>query len=332
MTARRSADYGRAWRSDKPGIGALEIAEMPKPKPAAGELLVAVEAAALNFSDILMVRDQYQIKPERPFVPGQEICGTIIEFGDGAEVKAGARVAGKVVSGGFAEHAVMRADMALEIPDDMPAVDAAALPISYTTAMMALDHCGELKPGDSILVHAAAGGLGLAALQVAAARGARVFATAGSDAKRQLTIDNGAEAAFHSRGAEWREEIMAATGGRGVDMILDSIGGEATLESIRALAYGGTLLIAGFLSGDIPKIAAHRLLLKRLRAIGVYWSHDQADDQPLLAAIQREIVAMYGAGAIRPHIGETFAFSDLPAALRALDEGRGTGKLAVLTR
>lgn len=331
MTAQRDrgAEMMRTWQSDDPGIAALRVAEQARPVPGSGEYLVRVEAAALNFSDILMVRGHYQIRPPRPFVPGQEICGTIETAGPDTSLAEGDRVAGKVLWGGFADYALMRADMALGIPSQVPATEASALPVSYTTALVAIDHCAALTSGQTILIHSAAGGLGLAAVQVAVARGATVFGTAGGLEKHELVLANGADAVFASRGKDWRKQVLEATGELGVDVVLDTIGGAVTLESIRALRYGGTLLIAGFLSGDVPDIAAHRLLLKRLRAVGVYWNHDMTEDKAMLSDIQKQIVDMYLDKKLRPHIGEVYGFSQLPDALNDLDQGRARGKLVV---
>ena len=176
-----------SWQSaDDLGIDGLQQVELLKPKPGAGELLVKVEAAALNFSDILMLSGTYQIKPPRPFTPGQEIAGTVVEAGDGASFDVGKRIASKVIWGGFAEYAIVRNDMAIAVPEAIPFAAAVALPIVYTTAMVALTQTAHLQSGDSVLIHAAAGGVGLAAVQIARHLGAKVIATVGSEEKCRI--------------------------------------------------------------------------------------------------------------------------------------------------
>ncbi len=316
-----------AWISGTPEVEALRLGTIDPPVPAAGELLLEVKAAALNFSDLLMVRGHYQVRPPRPFVPGQEVAGIVLEAPAGSRFAAGQAVAAKVYWGGFARQALVREEMAIPLDGEPDFATACALPVSYSTAIVALDHLSGLRAGQSVLVHAAAGGLGLAAVQLAACRGARVFATAGSAEKCALALANGAEAAFNYAKENWREAVRAATDGVGVDLVLDSVGGEMTAESLSALAYGGSLLIAGFSSGRIPKIEANRLLLKKARAIGVYWSHDK--DPAMMVAVQRELVALYRDGRIAPVIGQRFDFEQLPAALEAMAGRRTTGKVVL---
>ena len=223
-----------AWQSNEDlGIRGLVQVELPKPIPKSGELLIKVDVAALNFSDLLMINNTYQVKPPRPFTPGQEVAGTVVGIGEGTGITVGQRIASKVMFGGFAEYVIVRADMAILIPDAMPLSSAVALPVVYTTAVVALTKMVQVQKKEVVLIHAAAGGLGLAAVQLARHLGARVFATAGSKDKCQIAEEAGAELAVSYRDPNWRSEFMTATEGRGVDIVFDSVGGEVT----KAVSY-----------------------------------------------------------------------------------------------
>lgn len=316
----------RIWQSGAPGIGGLAMTHGSCPAPKDGELLVRVEAAALNFSDLLMIDDRYQIRPPRPFVPGQEIAGTVVSTGS-STFSPGDRVAGKVNWGGFADHALMRSDMAIRIPADVSTIAASALPVVYTTAMVALTESTVVRQGETVLVLAAAGGVGLATVQIARALGARVIAAAGGSDKGELARRHGAESAINYNRAGWSDQVKAATADHGADVIVDPVGGAVTSEALRTLAWEGRLLVVGFSSGEIPAIPANRLLLRRASAIGVYWNHDR--DADMLERVWRRLAEMLQAGAITPHIGASFSFAQLPAALTALAERRTTGKLVL---
>lgn len=316
----------RAWQSpQEKGIDALRVAEMPAPSPRDNELLVRVDAAALNFSDLLMIDGMYQIRPDRPFTPGQEIAGTVAAAGSDAGFDVGARVAGKVLWGGFAEYAILRADMAIALPDGIGARQGAALPVVYTTAMVALIEDAQLKAGDTVLVHAAAGGVGLAAVQIAKASGARVIAAATGAEKRALVLANGADVAIDYAVDDFAEIVMADTDGKGADIILDSVGGEITAQSLRCIAWQGQLLIVGFSSGEIPKIAANRLLLRRAVARGIYWDHDR--DAEMVARCTEKLIALCLDGGIKPVVSGGYGFDDLPRALADLRAGGTVGKV-----
>ena len=318
----------RAWQSSEPGMAALALVEAPYPHPGPGQALIRVEVAALNFSDVLMIDDRYQIRPPRPFIPGQEIAGTVVAAGDGCALKAGQRVAGKVDWGGFAEYACVRTDMTIAIPDGIGAATAVTLPVVYTTAMVALTESTNIKSGESVLVLAAAGGIGLAAVEIAKALGAHVIAAASGKDKCALARKYGADETIDYRESGWAKAVKELTGGRGVNVIVDPVGGAATNEALRALAWEGRLLIVGFASGEIPSIPANRLLLNRAVAIGVYWNHDR--DATMLARVTQRLTTMLTSGAIRPHIGNEFAFEQLPQALAALAERRTTGKAILI--
>ena len=317
-----------AWQSKEDlGIRGLIQVELPKPIPKCGELLIKVDVAALNFSDLLMINNTYQVKPPRPFTPGQEVAGTVVGIGEGTGITVGQRIASKVMFGGFAEYVIVRADMAMLIPDAMPLSSAVALPVVYTTAVVALTKMVQVQKKEVVLIHAAAGGLGLAAVQLARHLGARVFATAGSKDKCQIAEESGAELAVSYRNPNWRSEIMTSTEGHGVDIVFDSVGGEVTKESIKCLAWQGRLLIVGFSSGNLPNLPAHLLLLKNASAIGVYWSHER--NPKMLADIGRQLVQLFETGIIQPIIHNPYGFSDLPQALQNLQDRTSVGKLVM---
>ena len=303
----------------------MEIADLPSPEAAAGRSLVRVEAAALNFSDLLMIRGQYQVRPDLPFTPGQEVAGTVVEPAPGSGFKAGDRTASKVFWGGFAELVAVPDEMMIPIPDGMDAAEAAALPVVYTTAWIALHHRAALQQGETVLVHSAAGGVGHAAVQIAAAAGARVLATAGGPEKLALARAAGAADAFDYRTDDWLEAVKRETGGDGADVILDPVGGEVATHSLRCIAWGGRLLIIGFASGDIPELSAARLLIKNAAALGVYWSHER--DLPLVRRATDAILTLYADGKIKPLVGARYRFEDAPQALADLDHRKTTGKV-----
>ncbi|WP_048646351.1 NADPH:quinone oxidoreductase family protein [Nitratireductor soli] len=317
----------RKWISTQPGLEKLSLERFVPAEPGPGELCVAVGAAALNFSDLLMIDDKYQVKPPRPFTPGQEVAGVVRAAGPGTRHKPGDRVTGKVDWGGFASHAIMRDTMAIPMPQNISFAESAALPVVYTTAYVALTESTNTRAGETVLVHAAAGGVGLAAVQIATARGARVIAAAGSAAKRALAMGNGAFETIDPAEAGWSRRCKALTEGRGVDVVVDPVGGDATLESLRALAIGGRLLIVGFASGEIAQIPANRLLLKRALAIGVYWNHET--DTEMLARVTSRMGDDLASGAIRPVVDRREGLESLPQALADLAARRTSGKVVI---
>lgn len=317
-----------AWLSDQPGVARMALVERPQPVVRAGELLVQVACAALNFSDLLMLDDSYQVRPPRPFVPGQEISGTVIDAAPDTGFQVGDRVAGKVDWGGFSSHALMRADMAIRIPPGVEFDVAAALPVAYTTAVVALTECTPVLRDETVLVLAGAGGVGLAAVDVARALGARVVAAVGGVAKTQLVLERGAHAAVDYGKPEWLDQVRAFDPRGGVDVIVDPVGGTLARDALRCLGWMGRYLVVGFASGDIPQIPANRLLLKRASAIGVYWNHDR--DGPMLRAVSERITRWLADGVIHPHVGARFSFAQAPQAIAALQSRGTTGKVILM--
>jgi NADPH2:quinone reductase len=317
----------KAWISATPGLAGLSTASVSRPVPGPREALARIEAAALNFSDLLMIDDRYQIRPPRPFIPGQEIAGTIVSAGESSELSIGDRIAAKVLWGGFAEFAVVRDDMAIRVPGNMSLEHAAALPVVYVTALVALSEATVVRPGEIVLVLAAAGGVGLAAVEIAHHLGARVIAAAGGGDKCALAKQHGAHETIDYRHESWSDQVKALTNGHGVDVIVDPVGGDATREALRAIAWNGRLMVVGFASGEIPQIPANRLLLRRASAVGVYWDHDR--DAAMLSRVSSELTRLAQQRTIRPHVGGTYPFEALPAALSDLAQRRITGKAVI---
>lgn len=319
----------KSWISgDPPGVTHLSVADIPKPDLKDGYMRVRVTHGALNFSDLLMIAEQYQVRPPRPFTPGQELVGVVDEAPAGSGFQAGDRIASKVLWGAFAEYALVRTDMAIRVPESYSLAQAAALPVSYTTALVALDYCGAVKPSDTVLIHAAAGGVGLASVEIAAAKGTTVIATAGSNDRLAIARDHGARHLVNYRNEDWVDQIKALTAGKGANLILDPVGGEIGENSLRCIAMDGKLLIVGFASGRMPKLAPHRLLLKRASAVGVYWNHDT--DQELLAVTNGELESLIAGGHINPLVDDRHGFDDLPSALDDLENRRVAGKMVLL--
>ncbi|MEO6626914.1 MAG: NADPH:quinone oxidoreductase family protein [Burkholderiaceae bacterium] len=323
-----AAPICRAWLSDQPGVAHMTLVERPMPVVSASELLVQVACAALNFSDLLMLNDTYQVRPPRPFVPGQEISGTVVEAAPQTGFRAGDRVAGKVEWGGFSSHALMRADMAIPIPPGVAFDVAAALPVAYITAVVALTVCTPVRRDETVLVLAGAGGVGMAAVDIARAVGARVMAAVGGPAKAQLVLQRGAHAAVDYGNPAWLEQVRAFNDRGGVDVIVDPVGGVLARDALSCLGWMGRYLVVGFASGEIPQIPANRLLLKRASAIGVYWNHDR--DAAMLRGVCERLTGWLADGVIHPHVGARFTFAQAPEAIAALQSRGTTGKVVLM--
>ncbi|MGO1120541.1 NADPH:quinone oxidoreductase family protein [Rhodovibrionaceae bacterium A322] len=318
----------RSWISgETPGLGHLTQGESPRPQTAPGHMVVKVEAAALNFSDLLMIEGRYQVRPPRPFIPGQEIAGVVTAVAEGSPWSVGDRIASKVFWGGFAEEVQVREDMAIGLPDGVDFAVGAALPVVYMTALVALRHSVHAGPEDNVLVHAAAGGVGLAAVEIAKAAGATVIATAGSEEKLAIAREHGADLTINYRSQTWVDQVKVATDGLGASIILDPVGGDVAVQSLRCIARHGTLLVVGFASGEIAQLPSNRLLLKSAAAKGVLWSHDE--DAPLIARLNKELMALLAAGKINPVVDCTYSLDDLPLALDDLGQRASVGKLVL---
>lgn len=309
----------------------MELAELPVPTPGHGQALVRVDAAALNFLDTLMIQGLYQVKPPLPFTPGIEVSGTVVKPGNGSSFREGERVMGNVGYGAFAQYAVIDDLKALSMPDNMTAVEGATFPCVYPTSYSALRHGARMQPGETVLVHAGAGGVGLAAIQLAKAWGGTVIATAGGQGKGAICRQHGADFVIDYLSEPWVDKVKEYSGGRGADIIVDPVGGDITDLSLKCLAWCGRLLIIGFAGGRIPQIPANRLLLKSASAIGVFWGEQRNRNPESAREMVSELLTMYGRGEITPVISKVYPLADAPRALLDLASRQTYGKVVLTT-
>jgi NADPH2:quinone reductase len=308
----------------------LRVREVPEPELRPGSLLLEVRAAGCNFFDILMVQGRYQVKPAFPFVPGAEVAGVVRAVGEGVTRFApGDRVFAAPGLGGFAERALVPAASAWPLLPGMSFAEGAALPIIYPTSYAGLVHRARLARGETLLVHAAAGGVGIAALQIGAALGARVLATAGGAEKCEIARQQGAEVAIDYEREDFAERVLELTGGRGADVIYDSVGGEVFEKSLKCIAWNGRLLVIGFASGTIPSVKANRILLKNIAVVGLHWGAHASKEPQRIPEVMAALADLYAAGQIRPVIYKTHSLDELPEALAALGGRRSYGKVVV---
>jgi NADPH:quinone reductase len=317
-----------AW--GKPGD--LKVGELPDPVPGPGEVLIAIEAAGLNFADTLMIQGKYQEKPSFPFSPGLEGAGSVAAVGEGVtRVSVGDRVLAILDHGGFAELALARESDVFVIPDSMDFPTAAGFPITYGTAHGSLVWRAALQPGETLLVHGAAGGVGLAAVEVAKYLGARVIAAASSADKLAIARRHGADDLINYAENDLRAMVREMTAGKGVDVVFDPVGGAAFTQSVRCIGWEGRILVIGFASGDIPSVAANMILVKNFSVIGVVFGEHSArfpdDTRERLSAL----LADDAVGHFSPTVMKTYALEDARTAILELAERRAMGKI-VLTR
>jgi len=309
---------------------ALRVSELPEPELRPGTLAVDVRAAGCNFSDILMVQGKYQVKPPFPFVPGGEVAGVVRAVGEGVEgFSVGDRVLGAPGVGGFAEVVVMPASGSFQLPDEMSFEEGAALPIIYPTSYAALVDRARLQPGEDLLVHAAAGGVGIAAVQIGKALGARVIATAGGAEKCELAVRQGAEVAIDYREEDFVARVMELTEGRGASVIYDSVGGDTFEKSLKCIAWNGRLLVIGFASGTIPSVETNRILLKNIAVVGLHWSAYPTREPGRIPQILHALFGLYREGRIRPVLFDSYPLAKVSEALTALGARRTHGKVIV---
>ncbi|MEW6128449.1 MAG: NADPH:quinone oxidoreductase family protein [Acidobacteriota bacterium] len=308
----------------------MTLEEIAIPTPAAGEVRIKNQASAVNFFDILQIQGKYQIKPPFPFSPGAEVAGVVDAVGEGVTgFTIGDRVQAGVSTGGYAEYAIAKANRIFKIPDAMSFTEAAAMYIVYQTAYFALKERAKLQAGEWLLVHSGAGGVGMSAIQIGKAFGAKVIATAGSDEKLAFCKSLGADFTLSYRDDSWVDEIKKITTGHGVDVIYDPVGGDVFDLSSKCIATYGRLLVIGFAGGRIPTIAANRILLKNISIVGVFWGAHIEKHPDYLAQSQNELFAMYTAGKIKPIVSKAYALEDAPQALQTLANRQAYGKLVL---
>ena len=307
----------------------LTVEDLPAPAPGPGEVLITVHAAGVNFPDGLMVRGEYQMKPPRPFTPGNEVAGVVTALGEGVtSLKTGQRVVSLCGLGGFAEQVVAPADRALPIPDGMDFNTAGGLMLVYGTSLHALQDKAKLKAGETLLVLGAAGGVGLAAVELGRAMGARVIAAASTAEKLELAKAHGAEIGINYATADLRAELKHLVPG-GVDVVYDPVGGPMTEAAVRGMAWGGRLLVIGFANGEIPKLPLNLLLLREGEAIGVFWGAWTQRDPAGHAANVARIMQWFTEGKLKPHVGAAYPLTDVTSALDDVMGRRAQGKIVL---
>lgn len=313
------------------GPAALEREDKADIPAAAGHVAIDVEAIGCNFFDTLITQGKYQVKPELPFAPGAEVAGTVSEIGDGVEgFSVGDRVTALLTYGGFASRVTVPLERVFAMPEGMSFEAAAALGLVYQTSYVALVTRARLEAGETLLVHAAAGGVGLAAVQIGVALGARVIGTAGSADKLDLVKRSGADAVINYREEDFVERVRELTNGRGADVIYDPVGGDTFDGSMKCIAFDGRLLVIGFAGGRIPSAEMNRVLLKNISLVGVHWGLYFEQDPAVIQDAQRALFDLHAQGKISPVISATYPLSEAAAALDALASRRTTGKVVLL--
>ena len=309
----------------------LALEEVPAPSPGAGQVVIAVRACGVNFLDGLIVQGKYQTRPPLPFSPGAEVAGVVSAVGAGVTgVSAGERVLAVPGYGGYAEQALAEAASLIRLPAAMDFTTAACFPVVYGTSLHALRTRARLEAGESLLVLGAAGGVGLTAIEIGRLLGARVLAAASSAEKLALCRERGADELINYAAGDLREQVKALTGGKGVDVVYDPVGGAYAEPAVRSLASGGRYLVIGFASGDIPRVPLNLLLLKQAAMLGVFWGAWARAHPAANAADFAQLFAWHAAGRLRPHVSARFPLERFREALNTVVERRAQGKVALV--
>ena len=321
-----------AWLCENPiGVDALTWKSLPAPEPKAGEVRIRIEAASLNFPDLLIVQNKYQMKPPLPFVPGSEYAGVIEAVGEGvSHLQVGQAVACLSGTGGFGTHTLAPAKLCMPLPAGFGSVDAAAFIMTYATSHHALLDRGQLKAGETVLVLGAAGGVGTAAIQIAKASDARVIAAASTQEKCDLCAAQGADATINYNKDNFRERLKELTEGKGPDVIYDPVGGDYAEPAFRSIAWRGRYLVVGFAAGPIPALPWNLALLKGASIVGVFWGDFSRRESAANAAMMQELAQWYGQGKIKPVIHKTMPMAELKAAYSEMGSRGVMGKLVMV--
>ncbi|MFM6986760.1 MAG: NADPH:quinone oxidoreductase family protein [Hydrogenophaga sp.] len=312
-------------------IQSLTVDEIEPPVPAPGQVLVDVHAASINFPDALMVQGRYQFKPALPFTPGAELAGVVRALGDGVKhLQVGDRVLCSTGTGAFAQQAVVDAQRVMPLPEGMDFETGASFVLVYGTSLHALQTIGQLQPGETLLVLGAAGGVGIAAIEIAKAMGARVIAAASSEDKRALARRAGADHTIDYTQPDWRREVEQLTDGQGADVVYDAVGGPYAEPALRATAWRGRYLVVGFAAGDIPKLPLNLALLKERAILGVFWGAAMAREPQQLVADLRHLAGWFRDGRLKPPVTERVTLTEAAGALQRLATRQAMGKIVVL--
>jgi len=308
----------------------LVVRELPEVVPEAGKVAIKVEAAGVNFPDVLIIQNKYQFKPELPFTPGGELAGTVTAVGEGVtQYKAGDRVIAFVGQGAFAQQIAVPEKSVMPMPPGMDFDTAAAITLTYGTSHHAVVDRAQLKAGETMLVLGAAGGVGLAAIEIGKALGARVIAAASSDEKLEICRQHGADATINYSTQDLREAIKASTDGKGPDVVYDPVGGIYAEPAFRSIGWRGRYLVVGFANGEIPKLPLNLTLLKGASLVGVFWGEYVRREPKANMAAMRELMGWLAEGKIRPHISGRYALADTPKALNDMAARKVTGKVVI---
>jgi NADPH2:quinone reductase len=309
---------------------ALVVKDLPSPRAGAGEVVIGVKAAGVNFPDVLIIENKYQFKPPLPFSPGSELSGVVKEVGAGVSGwKAGDRVMAFTTYGAFAEEVKVDASRLARLPAKMSFEEAAAFVLTYGTSDHALRDRAALAAGETLLVLGAAGGVGIAAIDIGKALGARVIACASSDEKLAVCREHGADATINYASEDLRERIKALTEGRGPDVVYDAVGGPYTEPAFRSIAWRGRLLVVGFAAGEIPKLPLNLALLKGASVVGVFWGDFGKREPKAFAESLRQIATWYEQGKVKPHISGKFPLEKAAEALKLMAARKVKGKVVL---
>lgn len=310
------------------GVAALELADLPEPVPGPGEVIVAVRAAALNFFDTLITQGKYQHKPDLPFSPSGEIAGVVSALGPGVkDVVPGDRVMAYLGWGGARERIAVGAEKLVPIPKDISDITASGIAITYGTALHGLRDRAAVRPGETVAVLGAAGGAGLAAVEIATLLGARVIGVASSSEKLAVCKEHGADATLCYSETDLKTGLRELTGGAGVDVVYDCVGGPHAEQAIRAMAWGGRFLVVGFASGEIPRLPLNLLLLKGCSALGVFWGEAVSRDTAQHRQNMMQLLAWISDGRLSPRIGAVYPLERGVEALQLIEQRKATGKI-----
>ncbi len=311
----------------------LIIEDLPEIVPKAGEVMIDIFAAGVNFPDVLIIQNKYQFKPELPFTPGNELAGVVRAVGDGVtKFKRGDRVFAFVPQGAFAQQIAVTESAVFPMTDQMDFEAAAALTLTYGTSYHAVADRAELKAGETMLVLGAAGGVGIAAIEIGKALGARVIAAASTDEKLAICKLHGADVLINYTNEDLREAIKKATNGKGPDVIYDPVGGGYTEPAFRSIAWRGRYLVIGFANGEIPKLPLNLPLLKGASVVGVFWGDYARREPEHHMAAMHKLLEWQAAGKIRPHVSATYALEDTAQALIDMASRKVTGKIVIQPR
>lgn len=311
----------------------LVVEEVPTPVLKSGQVLVQVGACGVNFPDTLIIQGKYQYKPELPFSPGGEIAGEVIDMADDvtSNVKRGDRVIALCGHGGFAEQIAIDASRLVPIPDEMDYITASAFLLTYGTSYHALKQRAKIQPGETLLVLGAAGGVGLAAVQLGKAMGAKVIAAASTADKLELAKSNGADELINYVEEDFRERLKEITDGKGVDVVYDPVGGDLFEPAVRSTGWNGRILVVGFAGGYIPKLPVNLTLLKGSSVVGVFWGEFTRRQPADSAQNNKELMEMFLQGKVKPHVSQTFPLERAADALNVLQNRQAKGKLVITT-